>query len=649
MQESKRRQPNVNFRPLVFCALGAVAGIGFFLRCRSGGFRATDLLFFALLFGCSLRPVSLKRTAEIFCCFFLCACAGAALAHAYTQSYLSGKEAGEYTVTGTVVETAVKNGYSEAYLSALSLDGERAKGKMAIEIGFEGLRAGDLVTFTAYVDRNPLSADNSYEFLFVGNVRYRAAVKIYSVTGKTQNPFLRLKAALYDGLHCNMESNAADVCYALLTGNTGGMDGELLGAVRKGGIAHIFAVSGLHVGILYGAVSLACRRLKKYRCVPASAAAFLYSAFCGFSVSSLRAAVMCAVLGLHGAVGRKYDFLNGISFAAIAVLAVNPSQWLSAGFRLSFGACIGLALFAGSFSRMTKKLPAFLSRYLSANLAVQLFTFPVAFEMFGYYSVWGTLLNFFLIPVLPALFLGLLLCAALALCAPPAAAVFLAVPEGMTSLLIYVFSVADFSLVLTGFSLGAGGFVWTVACVALSERVRFRPLVKGIAAIVFALLFALSVALENLPFGVRLDVRDGAVLIRTKRESVLVIDDAVSLSKCEDFLARTYGGTLSAVVVLAEDEMKAINTAAFLGAEAVYAPYEIETGLRETQVIFGETFACGELFFRFESGSKLSLVAQGAVAEIDFKGTFALGADLSIQNADAGLIFYIKNGIIHSR
>lgn len=487
--------PRINLRPFLFVALGLIFGIILYTKIRLGSAKGTDFVFFVLLLAFSLRPLSLKRLGAIFLCFAIAAGAGAGLIHFKCENYLSGVLQGEYRVTGTVVSFAVGDGSSSLVLDDLLIGGVSADGKMSVTVSSESVRAGDQLSFEASVTRGGLPrSGNSYEEnLFIKDIRYFATLteEGFAVTGRG-NALLAFNAAVYEVLHAHLSKTQADTAYALLTGNAGNLDDGFAAAVRQGGVAHIFAVSGLHIGILYAALSFAFKKLKKYRVLPALAAVILYAAFCGFSVSSVRAVIMCAVLGIYNVLGRKYDFLGAIAFASSAVLFIRPAEWLSAGFRLSFGACLGLALYSRSLKRLFRRLPRLLMEYLAANLAVQIFTFPVLFETFGYFSVWGTLLNFFLIPVLPVLFLGLFVSVVFALAIPPAAAVFLSVPNGMLSLFLWVFSF-DFSLVLSGFSLGAGGAVWTIGTVALSERVRFRVKTKAVLFIAFSALFSFAV------------------------------------------------------------------------------------------------------------------------------------------------------------
>lgn len=641
--------PLVNFRPFLFIALGLIFGITLYIRCRFGGAKGTDFIFFVLLLAVSLRPLSFKRIGAVFLCFVLSASLGAGLMHLKCETYVSGMGAGNYEVTGTVTSFTVENGRSTLVLDGVAFDGVSAGGKMRVSLPSESVRAGNTVRFRADVTRSGLPANGSSyaESLFVKDIRYFATPDEggFSVTGGG-NALLRLNGAVYDVLHAHLSGTQADTAYALLTGNAGNMDDSFAAAVRQGGVAHIFAVSGLHIGILFAFVSAVCRRLKRLRVLPAIAVVIVYAAFCGFSVSSVRAVVMCAVLGTYNAVGRKYDFLGAIAFAACVVLLIRPAEWLSAGFRLSFGACLGLALYSRSFKRAFGKLPAFLANYLSANLAVQLFTFPVLFDTFGYFSLWGTLLNFFLIPALPALFLGLILSVAFSLVLPFAAAVFLSVPNGMLTLFLWVFSF-DFSLVLSGFSLGAGGALWTLCAAALSERIRIGGKIRVCCSLVFGLLFAATLVLNNAVFtGCKLVSVNGAVLVRSRTGNVLIIDGSLSTATYKNFLMRNYEGALDAIVVLGPNTDAGIQDALFLSAREVRAAAEPELGFHETPVLYDREFNYGGVFFRFESEEKLVLAAEGRAVEIDFAGGAVFGADLFLP--DGAGEYYLKNGAIYA-
>lgn len=656
-EKSRReaRLPRVNFRPALYAALFLAFGIFLYMKIRFGSVRVSDFLFLAFFLFFGLPPLVKKRVVPVLVLFFVCAGLGALSAHFYTERYLSGATDGEYAVQGVVVELSRADGYGVATIDDISLDGRSYSGKLRVNVDTEGVGLGDIVAFEGKVVHADLPRGDFYSsYCYQADVRYTAQGGGVVKTGTAYNPLLRLKARLYDTLHSNMDGDTADLSFALLTGDSKGMDGGLKEAVQRGGIAHMFAVSGLHIGIFYAALNFACKRLGKFSVIPAACGALLYSAFCGFTVSSLRAVIMCASFGVVKAFGRKTDLLSTLSFSAVPVLLFLPAQWLSAGFRLSYGAVLGLALFSGSLTRGMRRLrvPAFLANYFSACISVQLFTLPVVLESFGYFPVWGLLLNFFLIPALPALFLGLLVCSVLALAVPPAAFVFLYVPASVASLLPFIFAALSLGFAVTGFSLGAGSVAYYVGAAALCGRFRMSVKLRCVAASVLCALFAVLVVFENVTVsGCKITVegngdRAGMALVQTSGETVLIIGGSETLGRCEDFLAHRYGGKLDAVIVVSEDGQKHVNRAAFLNAEAVYACEETQTGLRETEVVFAESFSVGGLSFRYAGSGKLYMLAEGSAVEFDFENSSPLGGDLFVESGSGGLKYFLKNGII---
>ena len=152
--------------------------------------------------------------------------------------------------------------------------------------------------------------------------------------------------------------------------------------------------------------------------------------------------------------------------------------------------------------------------------------------------------------------------------------------------------------------------------------------------------------LNNFVFaGCRLTVYEegegAALLVETRTEHVLVIGGDISLDACEDFLSRTCGGTLTAVVALEED---LLNTAVFLDAEEVRLADPVESGLRETRLKFGEAFSYGELSFRF-TREGMWLLAEDIAVEVDFSRSEG-NADFFVGKGSGGLKFLLEDGII---
>ena len=124
-----------------------------------------------------------------------------------------------------------------------------------------------------------------------------------------------------------MDDSTAAITCAMLTGNSGFMDEDVLQNFRYGGVAHIFAVSGLHIGIVYLLLSKLFKKLRLnflLRFLLITAGLIFYAGVCSFSPSSVRALVMCVVMMALKFKGAQYDRLNSVSIASLAVLVINP-------------------------------------------------------------------------------------------------------------------------------------------------------------------------------------------------------------------------------------------------------------------------------------------------------------------------------------
>lgn len=653
----EKKKTDLNLRPLLFCAIGLAFGIFLYGKIAFGGLSPSDFLFIGLFLLLALRPLSWKRLAAISLALLIPVGAGALGIFLYDKNFRA-EPIEDQLIVGTVRSVSHKSGQSYVLLGNLVADGEELGGNCRLYLSNEDVLPADILAFHGSL--KPVASEGTglrgaAQYYYSQNIRFTAQTSEFAKNGESRNPFLRFNRFLYQMFTENMRQDEAGVAYALLTGSSGIMDEGISESARRGGIAHIFAVSGLHIGILFSAVYFVCAPLKKFRIFPASAAAFCYCALCNFTVSSMRAFVMCSVMGSLRALGRKYDYLNSLSLAAVLTLLFSPQQWFSWGFRLSYGACAGLGLFSGSFSRLFQKirLPRPLAGYLSGYCSIQLVLFPMQLEMSGYFPVLGILSNALAVPLLPPVFLLLFLFSFLSVLIPPISAYLLLVPEGALSAFCFLLSGMENAFVIKGFSLGAGVTVIFAGCLLLSERVRGSLRVKAVAAACLAVLFSVSLVLQNAVFsGCKVEAASengkSAALFSTRDVHVLVIGGEVTQDFCEDFLNRRYGGTLDAVVVLSSRPVSAIHSAACLNAQAVYAEKFVQTDSPLENLRFSSEFECGGISFRYFGGEKLLVLAEDVAVEVDFTENAMLGSDLFLSSPQGELKYFLKGGKILS-
>lgn len=277
------------------------------------------------------------------------------------------------------------------------------------------------------------SQPEALSFISQGSVNYYAAKGIkYScvVAGSLQakysfSLFGEIAYKVEELLYSCLDSETASVALALLTGNGDMISSGTISAFRGGGIAHVFAVSGLHIGVIYGVISSLIKKtpINKYAsAVLRIVIIFLFTGVCGFTSSSVRAAVMCTVTAAASCLHRRYDALNGISIAAIIILLINPLCLFEVGFALSFSAVLGILLLNKNFSAALGFLPEKLRGGIVSGWSAQFATMPVLMSSFGYISWAGIILNLIFIPLISALYVMLfavmLACLILPFCAP---------------------------------------------------------------------------------------------------------------------------------------------------------------------------------------------------------------------------------------
>ena len=142
---------------------------------------------------------------------------------------------------------------------------------------------------------------------------------------------------------------------AILTGDRSGVDPVALGTLRASNLAHLLAISGLHMGLLTGFVFASIRYglalvpgvalrhpTKKYAAIVALVAGLAYLALSGANVATQRAFIMTAVVLVAVLIDRPAFTLRSVALAAMIVLVIRPESLTEAGFQMSFAATTGL-------------------------------------------------------------------------------------------------------------------------------------------------------------------------------------------------------------------------------------------------------------------------------------------------------------------
>ena len=224
------------------------------------------------------------------------------------------------------------------------------------------MRTGDLVNWPADLEEvtdagNPDEIDYAAYLLDTHGIRYtqhlplKDVVKIgYSPTLLTRLSSVRRELRLMV-FGSYLSSGAQRFVAALLLGDSGMIDKSTRQEFAAAGIAHVLALSGLHVGIIALLIwwllfPLDYIGLKKVRLVITLAAITLFAVFTGLSASVVRATVMIGMVFASLIFHRRSVSLNALAIVALAILVFSPSALFTVGFQLSFITVAALLLFA---------------------------------------------------------------------------------------------------------------------------------------------------------------------------------------------------------------------------------------------------------------------------------------------------------------
>lgn len=203
-----------------------------------------------------------------------------------------------------------------------------------------------------------------------------------------------------------------EIVMALVLGDTRDLDTDLRAQFSRSGVAHLLAVSGLHISLVAAALSLLLAHATGVRAATylSLAGIVLYAAIVGFRPSVVRAVIMYAVLCGASLTGRASDGSTRLALAFCAVLLINPLRLVDAGFVLSFSACAGLIWIAPPLMKLVRAdrlrdRDGFLNRvgYYFASLAVatttaQIATFPALALFYGTVPTYAIVANLILVP-----------------------------------------------------------------------------------------------------------------------------------------------------------------------------------------------------------------------------------------------------------
>jgi competence protein ComEC len=217
---------------------------------------------------------------------------------------------------------------------------------------------------------------------------------------------------------------------ALLIGYKNDLDQELVQSYTNTGVVHVIAISGLHLGLIYGVLLFVMQpftRLQKSRLLKPLiiiVLLWLFSVLAGASPSVLRSAVMFTCIVMGDAAKRKTNIYNSLAASACILLCINPFWLWDVGFQLSYAAVLSIIVFMKPLYNLIyfkNKLLDIVWKLVAVTLSAQVLTLPVSLYHFHQYPNYFLITNIVAVPLSSLILVGALLLCAVSFAAPVAA------------------------------------------------------------------------------------------------------------------------------------------------------------------------------------------------------------------------------------
>lgn len=296
---------------------------------------------------------------------------------------------------------------------------------------FQSLRIGDLIAFNAVIqpiEHKQIIDDFDHQLDAKakkigarGFITSNIAVIKHADISSYEQIITRLRQLIADKIAMVINVDNLGIANALLIGKKDNISQSILTNIRKAGLAHLLAISGLHLSLMAGFFFGLSRYLlsfnqyltlrfdiKKIAALIAIIGSYFYLEISGCQVTATRAFIMILLFFVAIILEEKPNPLIALALAAIAILLFNPYQIFTVSFQLSFTSVACLITFYQNYSKtqllanhnsLIAKSSNYLFQIIICSIVVQITTAEFLIYHFNNVALYGLLANIFAIPI----------------------------------------------------------------------------------------------------------------------------------------------------------------------------------------------------------------------------------------------------------
>ena len=344
---------------------------------------------------------------------------------------------------GTIEDVVIRDGKADIYL--LSCDKIVIKGKAMDADGFVVINQGKYSKRFKYGDVLRISGTPQRPFLPTnpGEFNYRRYMELndrffqfrlekesevmYIFSGKGNwaqtKIFNKTRKTIREIIDKYLKSHSASIVKALILGERGNLDKEIVSDFQKTGVIHVLAISGLHVAFIAMFLQFILSILRVPQKINMALIIFFlvfFLALVNFKAPVVRASLMMSIYFIAKFTSRPQNSLNILALSGIAILIFKPEELLLPGFQYSFAAVFGLIYGNSKLNSLIpvfkpdtilkKKFNIYLRKPFLASFCAILATLPLTWYYFGTFQIGALIANIFVIPIIGAVvFLSIIL------------------------------------------------------------------------------------------------------------------------------------------------------------------------------------------------------------------------------------------------
>lgn len=339
------------------------------------------------------------------------------------RSSLAGYGDGSYRMLGTIESIRRDGETAKMDLRLEVLESKKLRRPELIALSYEGdreFRLGDRIIYRArlnYPKRNKNPKLFNYKNYLLSRkihrtsyIKDRDILKLEPSGGLKYKLKSKFREHIDHVLSLGFNKRNKNLIKSIILGENYLIE-DYVAKYRKLGLAHILAVSGLHIGLLSSFLYFLLKLLglgKNLARILILVTIWTYGFLIDFPVSILRANIMISVLFISRLGHEPYDYKNTIYFSLLLILLINPYYIYSLGLLLSFASTLGLAYIKPYIDNKLYRLDGRLGSAIGTVVSVSLALLPIQAYYFNQIQSLNLISNLLVVPII-SLSLGLIL------------------------------------------------------------------------------------------------------------------------------------------------------------------------------------------------------------------------------------------------